>query len=248
MIFLRGFGMIENADTPCAVFEPGQFLQVVKFRPMIAWMASRPNCIWLRSWAPTWSSKRAGTLLCVMLLDRITLHTRLSVIVTCTNNTSSTYTLQIHRIESCKVNGKEIFIWNWTFCKHAHFTNLQISSSFPVVRFDQFADFSNHHTQWHTHIPPYTITHNDAHTYLLTRAHTRTHKGLTLEALSPCGGGSAESPNRTRGERDAGVENKNTQNTQIDLNRFNGLQCWTVMFLIFKITNHKNNGKNNFRW
>ena len=43
--------------------------------------------------------------------------------------------------------------------------------------------------------------------------------GLTLEALPPCGGGSAECPKRTRGEWDAGVENKNTQNTQINLNK-----------------------------
>ena len=38
--------------------------------------------------------------------------------------------------------------------------------------------------------------------------------GLTLEALPPRGGGRAECPKRTRGEWDAGVENKNTQNTQ----------------------------------
>jgi len=42
------------------------------------------------------------------------------------------------------------------------------------------------------------------------------NRGLTLEALPPRGGGSAECPKRTR---DAGVENKNTQNTQINLNK-----------------------------
>jgi len=45
MIFLRGFGMIENADTPRDVFEPGQFPQVVKLRSVIAWMASCLNRI-----------------------------------------------------------------------------------------------------------------------------------------------------------------------------------------------------------
>ena len=44
--------------------------------------------------------------------------------------------------------------------------------------------------------------------------------GLTVEALPPRGGGSAECPKRTRGEWDAGVENKNTQNTQINLNKW----------------------------
>ena len=44
--------------------------------------------------------------------------------------------------------------------------------------------------------------------------------GLTLEALPPRGGGSAECPKRTRGEWDAGVENTNTQNTQINLNKW----------------------------
>ena len=53
---------------------------------------------------------------------------------------------------------------------------------------------------------------------------TRTHatdkiEGLTLEALPPRGGGSAECPKRTRGEREEGLENKNTQNTQINLNK-----------------------------
>jgi len=33
-------------------------------------------------------------------------------IVTRTNNTFKTYTLQIHRIMSCKVNGTEVFIWH----------------------------------------------------------------------------------------------------------------------------------------
>ena len=44
--------------------------------------------------------------------------------------------------------------------------------------------------------------------------------GLTLEALPPRRGGSAECPKRTRGEWDAGVENKNTQNTRINLNKW----------------------------
>ena len=215
MIFLRGFGMIENADTQCDVFEPGEFPQVVKFRSMIAWKASCPNCIWLRSWAPTSSSKRAGTLLCLMLLDRTTLHTRLSIIVACINTTSSTYIPQTHRIESCKVNGHQIFIWNWTFGKQAHFTDIQFASSFAVVRLDQPAAVSNTHTQWHAHIPPYTITHNDPHTYPFPRARTRTHSALTPDALSPRGRDSAESSNRTRRERDARrgfclLKNRNT--------------------------------------
>ena len=33
-------------------------------------------------------------------------------IVARTNNTSKKYTLQIHRIKSCKVNGIEVFIWH----------------------------------------------------------------------------------------------------------------------------------------
>jgi len=59
------------------------------------------------------------------------------------------------------------------------------------------------------------------------REHHEPHKdswdwqdwGLTLEALPLRGRGSAECPKRTRGEWDAGVENKNTQNTQINLNK-----------------------------
>jgi len=33
-------------------------------------------------------------------------------IVTRTNNSPGIYTLQIHRIESCKVNGTKVFIWH----------------------------------------------------------------------------------------------------------------------------------------
>jgi len=53
--------------------------------------------------------------------------------------------------------------------------------------------------------------------------------GLTLEALPPRGGGSAECPKRTRGEWDAGVENKNTENTQIDLNKWKLSEPWVYL-------------------
>jgi len=53
--------------------------------------------------------------------------------------------------------------------------------------------------------------------------------GLTLEALPPRGGGSAECPKRTGGEWDAGVENKNTQNTPIDLNKWKLGEPWVYL-------------------
>ena len=69
----------------------------------------------------------------------------------------------------------------------------------------------------------------------------------SLEALPPRGGGSAECPKKTRGEWNAGVENKNTQNTQIDLNKWklgelylpqtsraNPVQCCSTHHLIWK--------------
>jgi len=43
--------------------------------------------------------------------------------------------------------------------------------------------------------------------------------GLTLEALPPRGGGSAECPKKDRRRVRPGVENKITQNTQINLNK-----------------------------
>jgi len=44
-------------------------------------------------------------------------------------------------------------------------------------------------------------------------------RAQTLEALPPCGGGSARRPKRTRGEREELVGDKKTDSTQINLNK-----------------------------
>ena len=106
-------------------------------------------------------------------------HYKLWQIVTRTNNTSKTYTLQIHRIMSCKVNGTEVFIWHWRFRKLADFTNMLISPSFTFVRLHQIADFSNYRIlpsfhNHHTHTHPHTYTHM-THTHIPPHMRTHTH-------------------------------------------------------------------------
>ena len=108
--------------------------------------------------------------------------------------------------------------WHIDIWQVREYLQMMVSSTF----YDYMMD------PWNVCPPPHTTNRaSDRYFEHSKREYHEPHKDswdwqdwrLTLEALPPRGGGSAECPKRTRGEWDAGVENKNTQNTQINLNK-----------------------------
>jgi len=75
------------------------------------------------------------------------------------------------------------------------------------------------HTATHCNTLQHTATHCNTLQHTATHCNTPKLQHTTARNTPQRGVPLCESDKRRRGERDAGVENKNTQNTQIDLNK-----------------------------